>query len=168
MPRTRKIETREQDARALEMRRRDLSYAQIAANLGFASTNASFQSMKRAIKDLYAEDTNGQRSLELERLEDMLRVLVRVALSKHGAVASNGKLILDEQGQPVYDDATNVQAAMAVVKLSESRRKLLGLDASAKSRVHVITEDVVDAEIAKLTAELAGNDDHASAGTGAA
>jgi len=40
-----------------------------------------------------------------------------------------------------------------VVKLSEWRRKLLGPDAPAKSRVHVITEDVLDAEIAQLTAE---------------
>ncbi|MGN6679286.1 MAG: hypothetical protein ACTHKL_16100 [Streptosporangiaceae bacterium] len=149
------------DARALDLRRRGLTYAQIAENLGFASTNASFQSVKRAIKDLYQEDTEGQTTLELERLDDMLRVLVRVALSRHRAVASNGRLILDEQGNPVYDDATNVQAALAVVKLSESRRKLLGLDAPAKSRVQVITDDDVDAEIKALTAELAKNDDHA-------
>jgi hypothetical protein len=83
--------------------------------------------VKRAIKDVYQEDTEGQAALELERLDDMLRVLVRVALSKHRAVSSSGKLMLDEQGNPVYDDATNVQAALAVVKLSESRGKLFGL-----------------------------------------
>jgi hypothetical protein len=57
---------------------------------------------------------------------------------------------------------------VAAVRLSESRRKLLGLDAPAKARVQVITEDLVDAEIAKLAMELAENDDHAPAGTGAA
>ena len=117
MPRGRKIETREQDARALDLRRRGLTYAQIAENLGFASTNASFQAVRRAIRDLYQEDTEGQTTLELERLDDMLRVLVRVALSKHRAVSSSGKLVLDEQGNQVFDDATNVQAALAVVKL---------------------------------------------------
>lgn len=91
--------------------------------------------------------------------------MTRVALSKHRAAGRDGKLLVDEQGAPVYDDAINEQAAMAAVRLSESRRKLLGLDAPAMSRVQVITADLVDAELAKLAAELAANDDHAAAGS---
>lgn len=155
MPRERAHETREQDARAVELRRRGLHYDQIAESLGFASKSSAFEAVKRGLKDLYTEDVDGQRLLELERLDDMLRVLTRVALAKHRAAGRDGKLLADEKGQPVYDDAINVTAALGVVKLSESRRKLLGLDAPSKSRVHVITEDVIDAEIAKLNAELA-------------
>jgi hypothetical protein len=164
MPRARKIETRMQDAKAVELRRRGLSYEQIAENLGFSAKSAAYEAVQRGLKDLYTEDTDGQRLLELERLDDMLRVLVRVALSKHRAAGRDGKLLLDEQGNPVYDDAINVTAALGVVKLSESRRKQFRLDAPTKSGVHVVTEDVIDAEIAKLTAELAGKDDHAPAG----
>ena len=134
MARPRDIETREQDARAVDLRRKGLSYPQIAENLGFSAKSSAYEAVKRGLKDLYQEDVDGQRMLELDRLDDMLRVLYRVAMARHRAAGRDGKLLTDENGNPVFDDAITVQAALAVVKLSESRRKLLGLDAPAKSR----------------------------------
>lgn len=71
MSRARKIETRMQDARAVELRRRGLSYDQIADTLGFSAKSAAFQAVQRGLKDLYTEDTDGQGLLELERLDDI-------------------------------------------------------------------------------------------------
>jgi hypothetical protein len=68
MPRARKIETRMQDAKAVDLRRRGLSFDQIAESLGFASKASAYEAVQRGLKDLYTEDTDGQRLLELERL----------------------------------------------------------------------------------------------------
>ena len=56
-----------------------------------------------------------------------------------------------------------LNAVDRLVRIDEEEAKLLGLYAPAKSRVEVVTEDVVDAELARLTAELAAADDGAAA-----
>ena len=156
MARARAQQTRERDARAVELRRRGLSYPQIAEQLGFSATSSAFDAVRRGIKDLWSEDNGEQTRIELDRLDDALRVLYRVMMSKHLAY-SQGRVVVDLQGQPVQDDGPNVQAALGIVRLSESRRKLLGLDAPTRKVVEVITQDVVDAELAQLVQEVAAN-----------
>ena len=48
-----------------------------------------------------------------------------------------------------------ISASLALLKVSESRRRLLGLDQPMRRTVEVITEDQVDAEIRRLEGKLA-------------
>ncbi len=155
MARTRSTETRQRDARALGLRQRGLSYTAIRDELGFSAVSSAHAAVRRAIGDCYREAAGEAVQLELERLDDVYRTLYRVMLTRHPAVSSSGKVVVDGNGQPVYDDAVNVQAGLAIMRVSESRRKLLGIDAPARSRVTVVTEDDLDAELARLADEIA-------------
>jgi hypothetical protein len=73
--------------------------------------------------------------VELARLEDAHDAALAVLLREHLTV-SHGKVITvkDEEGNdvPLIDDAPVLQAVDRIRALSESRRKLLGLDAPAR------------------------------------
>ncbi|TDC47651.1 hypothetical protein E1281_25970 [Actinomadura sp. KC345] len=126
---TRSPETAERDAEAARLRGRGLSYRKIAAELEMdvSSAHAAVQRALRAIVEEPAEDA---RALELERLDTALAAVMRVLEADH-VVIQHGKVV-ELNGQPVPDDAPVLQAVDRIVKISESRRKLLGLDAAQK------------------------------------
>lgn len=158
MPRGRSLTTRERDARAVELRRRALTYAQIAKELGFRSVASAHDAVRRGIRDVAREDTDAQTMLELERLDELARHLYRVLATTHYAVAKDGKVILHPvTRKPLADDEPTIAAVAELRKVGESRRKLLGLDAPTKHRVEVVTEEQVDAEIVRLEKLVAVN-----------
>jgi hypothetical protein len=53
---------------------------------------------------------------------------------------------------------TRVEAWTAVRGWSESKRKLFGVDAPTRSQVSVVSQDTIEAEIARLTLEMAAAD----------
>ena len=105
--------------------------------------------------------------LELDRLDDIARGFQRIFATRHYVVSVGaGKVVMDpaKPGVPLVDDSPVIQAGLALLRVMERRAKYLGLDAPTKSRVEVITEDVVDAEMAMLARQVADND-AAAAGT---
>src|SRR6266567_8096904 len=66
---------------------------------------------------------------------------------------SGGKIVQDENGETLLDDGPVLQATDRLVKIAARRATLLGLDAPARSRIEVITPEMVEAEIARLEAE---------------
>jgi hypothetical protein len=157
MGRSRALATRERDAHAVELRRRGLTYGQIAKELGFRAQSGAFDAVRRGIRDTYREDTEGATSLELERLDEMARTLYRVLATRHYAVSKDGTVVVNPvTKEPLVDDGPVLEAVEGLRKVSESRRKLLGLDAPTRTRVEVVTEEAVDAEIERLTRILAG------------
>ena len=168
MGRRRSIATREKDAKAVDLRRRGLTYDQIGAQLGCAASSAH-EAVQRGLREALAEPAAELIQLESERLDALRRLFERITATKHYyAAASTGKVALHPVTQePLLDDGPALQAGLALLRVSESYRKLKGLDAPARSRVEVITEDVVDAELADLARRVAEND-AAAAGTGTA
>jgi hypothetical protein len=159
MPRTRSIEAIERDARAVELRRRGLNYRQIAGEMGWASQKSAYQAVQRGLADSVSEANEEVRRLELDKLDEWQRHALRVLAKPHYAVSQGVVVTLkdgDGKETPVDDDMPILHAIDRLLKISERRSRLLGLDAPAKSRVEVITEDAVDAEIKRLTEELAG------------
>ncbi|HET9893671.1 MAG TPA: hypothetical protein VFQ44_01810 [Streptosporangiaceae bacterium] len=155
MPRERTIQDRERDMEALQLKRRGLPLHQIATQLGWAGPPGAHAAIRRALKDCYAPERDDAIIMETERLDDVLRTLYRVMMSRH-VMVSHGKIMRDPKTlEPLYDDAVNVQAAQAIVRASESLRKLHGLDAPTRSRVQVITDDDLDQEYKKLLDEIA-------------
>ena len=169
MARRRSLATRENDARALEFRRRGLSYEQISAQMEWRSPSSAHESVQRALADSAREASEEVRQIEAARLDELTRTLMRVLATKHYVVSVASGVVAKhpETGQPLQDDAPVIQAVAGLVRISERRAKLLGLDAPARARVEVITEDVVDAELAELARRVAEND-AAAARTGTA
>lgn len=103
---TNKLLASERRQRALELRRRGYSYPMIAADIG-CSLSTAHTHVKTALQEIVEktrEDAEHVRTVELERLDQMLR--------------------------GVWDKASDgdPQAVDRVLKVMERRAKLLGLD----------------------------------------
>jgi hypothetical protein len=122
------------DADAARLRGEGLSYAAIGRHLGISKSTA-FERVQSAWRATLTEPAEQARAVELARLEDAHDAALAVLLREHLTV-SHGKVITvkDEEGNdvPLIDDAPVLQAVDRIRALSESRRKLLGLDAPAR------------------------------------
>jgi hypothetical protein len=103
------------------------------------------------------EPADALRELELERL-DALQVQLTRVLGRVHVTVSGGKIVTDPDGRPLVDDGPTVAAAQALVRVGESRRRLLGLDAPAQVEAKVWTVDQMDARIGELETLLAADD----------
>jgi DNA-binding CsgD family transcriptional regulator len=106
----RMIAVHEKERQALELRKAGATFDEIADALGM-SKNGVWKAVTRALKSMTAEPAEELRSLEVARLDTMQRGLWNDA--RKGKVA----------------------AVDRVIKISERRSKLLGLDAPTKAEV---------------------------------
>ena len=148
---TRAAETVEQDARAWELHCARLTEREIAAQLGIDPATAHRSIVRGAAMIQTPEATEGKKA-ELAELASISRYLRGVMNREHIRV-DHGRVILDE-GRRVLDDGPGIRAALGLVRVQERRAKLLGLDEPAKSRIEVITADVIEAEIRRLEEKL--------------
>jgi hypothetical protein len=141
---------------ALQLRRNGATYPQIAERLGL-STSGAHEAVKRALDRTLTEAAPDVRKLELERLDSLLVTALTVLARPHPLV-QGGRVVLDQQGQPLRDDGPTLAALDRVLKIQERRARLLGLDAPTKLDMKVMTIDQLDDRIAELTQLLADND----------
>jgi hypothetical protein len=81
------IEVREKDRQALELRKAGASYEVIAKQLGYADSSGAYKSIQRSMKSIIAEPTDELRTVEYERLNQMLLILwERVQQGELGAI----------------------------------------------------------------------------------
>jgi hypothetical protein len=180
---TRTAENRKRDCRAAELHGQGWSYQRIADELGFASKGHAHDAVARAFADIPSEGAEEAKRLDLERIDRLIEWNWAVMLRPHLAV-SNGKVVrrfagverdedgierLDLDGKPipvfedVLDDGPGQASSREIRALVERRARIFGYDAPAKSRVEVITADMVESQISELEQQLARND---PAGTG--
>lgn len=165
MPRQRSssAEQVDRDNRALALRRKGASYADIGRAVGFRSTSSAYDAVRRALALESAEDRDTVRKLELSKLDALERAAWKVLERFHYVVITTGEHAGDivysppEDGdhEPLIDDAPVLAAIDRILRCSESRRRLLGIDAPRKSQVSVLTEDAVTQAIRALEEELA-------------
>lgn len=153
----RSMDTAERDAQACRLRTAGLEYHEIAERLGFSDKGSARKAVERALAAIVAEPAGRLKTLELARLDVALVEAFRVMNTKHVAY-SNGRVIMDpsDPTKPLRDDGPTLAAIDRVVRISERRSRLCGLD--APTRVEAINVDAVEAEIARLAAELGLND----------
>lgn len=147
------------DAEAAELRAMRWSYPAIAAHQGCAVSTA-FSRVKRAIASVPYEAVDELRRVELDSLDELERKAREVLLATHLRV-DHGKVI-EIDGVPMVDDEPVLRAAQTILRIKDMRAKLTGEYAPSRSRVEVVTEDVIDAEIRALEQELARNADSQS------
>lgn len=143
----------EQDNRAVELRRRHLTFEQIASELGMKNKQAAYNAVKRGLADTVQESNDEVRQQEADRLDELARRALRVIVTPHYKVSGRYVVKDPETGKPLIDDAPVLNGINTLLKIMERRAELLGLNAVVK--VEVITTGMIDNEIARLTNELA-------------
>lgn len=163
------------DAEALRLRSRGWTYQQIADELGYYDRRTAYRAVEQALKDTLQEPAENLRKLEVDRLDEMYRHALAVVERQHVAI-SQGRVvrrkipILDSAGEQVMDphtdepmfryeevldDAPLLAALDRLLKIQERRARLLGLDAPARSRVEVVTQDQIEVAIENLERQIA-------------
>lgn len=133
------------DTAAARMRAAGFSYQEIADNQS-VSVSTSHGRVQRALAAVPVEAVAELRTVELQRLDDMLKQAL-IVLRKDHPLVSHGRLV------PGVSDARPKLAAIDVMlRISSSRRRLLGLDAPIKHDVKV--SDSLTAEIELLAQQL--------------
>ena len=166
MPRGRSIQTRERDAKAVDLRRNGLTHRQIAEQLGYKSPASVHEAISRGLKDCYGESAGELFKIQMDRLDAYRRAALRVLTAKHIA-HSNGRVVIDPRSQqPVADHMPVLHALDRLVRIEQEVAKLNDLYPAAKSRVEVITRDQVEESITALERELAANDPAGHPGAG--
>ena len=124
--------------KALELRKAGVSYQRIADALGYKSASGAHKAVHTALKKTLQEPADELRTLELARLDDMLK-----AIAPHVA-------------------AGNLTAIDRALKIQERRARLLGLDAPVKQDLtsggekinQSISDETVNRAISTLTEAL--------------
>jgi hypothetical protein len=139
-------------ARVLALRTEQVPYAEIARQLGVTLSVVKIDYM-RGLQQ-YARDQAEQahlaRDRELAKLDQLEHACWKVLRTRHITV-QHGKIVRDEDGQVVEDDAPVLNAVDRLVRIAHRRATLLGMDAPARVEV----SDATDQAIRQLAAELA-------------
>lgn len=149
--RERTIDTAERDAQAAHMRAEGRTYRHIAEALSIGAGTA-YQAVQRAIAAVPVEAVGELRQIECARLDAVIARLWDVVHADHPYI-SQGRLI-----EGVQDAGPVISALGGIIRASESKRKLLGLDAPSRQTITVITEDAVDAAIRQLETDIGALD----------
>lgn len=164
----------ERRTEALRLKGLGYSYDQIADLLGYKSRANAAQDVTRALRDrAKARDAAADTLIELEtgRLEALLTEVYKVMSARHyhisgGKVATRvtkyatddaGNILLDEDGNPkaeqieeLVDDGPILAAVDRAVRISESLRRLQGLDKPQKIDVQGTVQHAYGVEIEEV------------------
>lgn len=129
----------EKDHEAARLRSQSLTFRQIGERLGVTG-QAAFAMVKRAIADIPREGTEELIALELAKLDAIEAKYAEITQGLHPMVSMSGKIVGftdDETGKEIYleDSAPVIRALDGLLKVSESRRKLLGLNAPTRTEL---------------------------------
>jgi len=128
---------RRRDSEAAVLRAEGMSYDLIADALGYSGRSAAHKAVQRALSDVVRQSTDEARVLAQQRLDGLRRLLVNLVT------------------ETVLAPRDTIAAARALLAVEEREAKLLGLDITAAP---VVTGDILDAEIARLTREIGAID----------
>lgn len=159
--RRRSMAVMEKDHQAADLYRRGFSYRQIARELDWKSPQSALDAVRRAARDAVQDPLAAEEALALmlERLQDYRRMAHKAANTPTYVTTTTGVIVRHpETDEPLIDVTPVLQAVDRLMKTEEHEARLRGLYAPAKSRIEVITEDVIDREIAALKEQLAVND----------
>ena len=148
----RTVDTAERDAQAARLRSEGRTYEEIATTMKFTDRSAARKSVERCLAATVAEAADDLRTTELMGL-DALKVAAWNILTRPHVLVQGGKIVRDGAFAPVPDPGPVLAAIGALLKISERRSKLLGLDAPVQ--VVPVGDAALDAAIADLEAQAA-------------
>lgn len=119
------------DAYAADLRAQGWTYQKIADELGYKGKNSAIEAVRRAMRDACAGPAQALIDLEVSRLEMITDEVLEILQRDHVTV-SHGKVVKDDNGNPLLDDGIKLQAVDRYLRARESFRKLLGVDKPSK------------------------------------
>lgn len=128
----------ERRLQVLELRKQRSSFRDIGTALGISEAQAhrDYKAAMVHLIELEEASADELRTMELMGLDTLAVEALRILQADHPLV-SGGKVLsgFTEDGKPVglTDDGPKLAAIAELRRISESRRKLLGLDAPAKT-----------------------------------
>jgi len=133
-----KLTAMERRMRALDMRTRGMTFEQIGEALGCtrqAAHNAYTKGLDTRLSE-YGETQDRARALELAKLDNLEREANKVLLRRHLVLYQGAVVSVTDPADPdrrkqveLIDDGPVVQAINCLVRVSERRARLLGIDA---------------------------------------
>lgn len=125
------------NSKAFDLRAKGHTLDEIAAEMGYETREDAVESVKAGIVGAHGEGLDERKILSLRRTE---------------IVIAKGMQLIESDDVGTKD----IIRAMSTVLLADKRQaEILGSDAPARSVHEVISLDAIDAEIARLSAELA-------------
>lgn len=125
-------------AQAATLRAQSLTYQQIADRLGYSSKAKAWEAVQQVLADTVAEPAEAVRTFELEKLDALERRYLDIIERNTTAYDATAEVAREqEDGAPVYASEAElmrvtIAAQAGLLRVSESRRKFLGLDAPTK------------------------------------
>lgn len=142
-------ESAERDAKAARMRSQGWSFQRISDDLGYGDEANVRRALKELRKEAVLPAAQELVSHELAILDHLIDRVSDVLAQEH-LVVQHGRVVLmgdkpaegeEDDRHPLIDHDPILKAAATLQRLTESRRKLLGLDSATKLDV---TSHVVD------------------------
>lgn len=152
---SRNTDTAARDGEACRLRTTGMTYAQVAAQLGYHDASHARQGVERAMTATLSEPAEALRHLELLKLDQMSAPAWAILDAPHPLVSAGRVMAWD--GEPLRDPQPVLAAVDRLLRISERRCRLLGLDAPVQ--VGPFTLEAIDAQLVVLEAELRARDD---------
>lgn len=114
----RRIAARENQAKALNLRRAGCTFRQICDAVGYRSTNAAWHAVDRALMELVREPAEAVRRMELDRLDGLLRTFWPKAIAGEYPAADKVLQVMDRRARLLGLDAmpsVTAQAGAAII-----------------------------------------------------
>lgn len=148
-PRQTHARTVEQAAKVAEMladRAAGMDYEAIRVKHGYKTRGGAFRAIQRALAETLQEPADDLRALERERL-------TRLYQAAYDLVVTDQPFLYKGSATGYINAGVKLAAIDRCLHIQERLARLVGLDAPV--RHEVLTLDAIDAEIARLNAELA-------------
>ena len=108
-----------------------MTYQQIADAVGYSHKKVAWAAIQRCRESVVRKAGADLIAAEADHLDDLFVAALEVLERDHITV-SHGKVIKDDDDNVILDDGPKLAAIDRLVKVRESYRKLLGLDAAQK------------------------------------
>jgi hypothetical protein len=137
---------------ALKLRAAGLEWAEVAAAAGYAGPGPAHRAVMRLLDGRTAESVDHLRQVEGAHLDRAQRELWAVVMDP-GPLVSAGKVIYGSDGKPEPNRDVQVNALNALIRLSQRRARIFGMDAPSQT-VHLRAEVELDSAIQGLIDQL--------------
>lgn len=149
---TRSLDTAERDAEAARLHAAGWTYKAIAERLELGHKSSAIRAVQRAVRAVVQGPAAEVLKLHTSRLEYAYGKAIEIAESDH-IMVSQGKIIRDDDGNPLRDHAPVLAALREARQTLESFRNMMGLNQPVKvdATVHQVTQQ--DLELQEMLRE---------------
>jgi hypothetical protein len=153
------LESAERDAEAARLWGRGWTYEAISDHLGYGDKANALRAVRSALKAVQAEGVNEARTAQLALIGELKRHALDVLETDH-VMVSHGKVIKDDDGNPLLDDGPRLAAIGKLETLIAREAALLGTPMPTRSKLEIGGDDERErellAQIERLKAQRRG------------